>query len=464
MESGRPITSLAAEYHHTAACSEAAGPEDRYVPHLFDLIHPMVYGLAQKNKHDSVSKTYLSPEAVDSSHIIGQGASFIASRQFFIEDGLANNAENLLEDGVGSGWTVMIEEQKPPKKEYVVFKAANVKFQENGRPIPEHQRAFESVLTELHALLQPRLVSHPNIIDLLDLSWGSNPYNIKHKLPVLVVEYAEYGTLANLQKSNPNLSPDEKRLLCLDVALGLKALHECDIVHGDIKPENILVFSHKSRRFIAKLADFGFSVLRPRQDFDISIGGTRTWRAPETDKPIPAQLLPLTDIFSLGLLVWSVAVNGMDPFDIILQPLSQDQKYSEIDRLKKEDKLLNVSKFTSWANKWLAMDKNVGGLSADSCVATDNKTVDIKMSQEIYQEGQCNDILETIHQSLMLSLEQSSFYLGLDSVFQKSLSSDPMARDLDSIIDILRKEDVDIEMYVALLLIVHLAFVALLTR
>lgn len=443
MESGRPVTSLAAEYHHTVSCSEATSSEGEYVPHLFDLMHAMVYGLRHNSGRNSVPKTYLSSEAVDSSHIIGQGASFIASRQPVIENEEADVPGRLLDNG----WTIRIEEPKPPKKKYVVYKAANVKFKENGRPIPEHKRAFESVLTELHALLQPRLESHPNIIDLLDLTWGSNPYNIKHKLPVLVVEHADHGTLANLQQSNPNLSADEKRLLCLDVALGLKALHDCEIVHGDIKPENILVFAHKSRRFIAKLADFGFSVLRPGQSLGISIGGTRTWRAPETDKPIPTQLLPLTDIFSFGLLVWSVAVNGMDPFAIILPPLSQDEKYKAIDRLKKEDGLLTASKFNTWASRWLAIDNNEQGSLPDRRIASnDEKEAEIATPQEAYQVGQPNSTPENIHQPSTLSLEQSSFYYGLDSVFQKSLSTDPMTRDLDSTIDILRKEDADIQM------------------
>ena len=54
---------------------------------------------------------------------------------------------------------------------------------------------------------------------------------------------------------------DLKHLLCLDIARGLSSLHQAGLVHGDVKAENVLVCSSPSRRYLAKISDFGFSVV-----------------------------------------------------------------------------------------------------------------------------------------------------------------------------------------------------------
>ncbi|KAI0802187.1 ankyrin [Xylaria sp. FL0064] len=53
------------------------------------------------------------------------------------------------------------------------------------------------------------------------------------------------------------------RELALDVASGLRVLHDNKIIHGDLKPDNVLVFDvlHGERHQMAKLADFGESIL-----------------------------------------------------------------------------------------------------------------------------------------------------------------------------------------------------------
>lgn len=54
-----------------------------------------------------------------------------------------------------------------------------------------------------------------------------------------------------------------KIILAGDVASGLNALHQCDIVHGDLKLENIVVLQSWDRPSgtIAKLCDFGHSII-----------------------------------------------------------------------------------------------------------------------------------------------------------------------------------------------------------
>ena len=44
------------------------------------------------------------------------------------------------------------------------------------------------------------------------------------------------------------------------MAAGLEALHACEIVHGDFKLDNVLIFKHPDRGFLAKLSNFSHSI------------------------------------------------------------------------------------------------------------------------------------------------------------------------------------------------------------
>ena len=99
------------------------------------------------------------------------------------------------------------------------------------------------------------------------------------------LEYAEYGTLDTLQE-DIYVGPELSRILLLDVAQGLQALHDCNIIHGDVKSENVLVCRHHQRKYVARLSDFGLSVINPdasKHDHRLP-GKTCLWSAPETDK------------------------------------------------------------------------------------------------------------------------------------------------------------------------------------
>lgn len=193
-----------------------------------------------------------------------------------------------------------------PSLSHIVYKTARVAFTPTGEPISRGDRkAMSSALMELYALVHPPLLQHPNIVNFLGLAWGSNPFEPTHRLPIVVVEYAEHGTLADLQEKI-FLPSTVRQNLCLDVALGLDILHRCGIVHGDVKSENVLIFTHPERQYVAKVADFGYSVVAGAADLMINVGGTRPWKAPEANIPVSKAQSKLTDVYSFGLLVWRV--------------------------------------------------------------------------------------------------------------------------------------------------------------
>jgi serine/threonine protein kinase len=153
-----------------------------------------------------------------------------------------------------------------------------------------------------------------NIIGLLGLDFQEDYDNFKVAWPVLLMEYAEYGTLDTFQQ-DINLEPVLIRRLLLDIALGLRALHDSNIIHGDMKSENVLICGHDRRKYVAKLSDFGFALINPTLDEKHQLPGcTRLWSAPESGNQLAVEGLQRIDVFSFGLTVWRVILNCPDPF------------------------------------------------------------------------------------------------------------------------------------------------------
>lgn len=182
---------------------------------------------------------------------------------------------------------------------------------------PGAKRQLRNMHLEILALGHKKLRRHRNIVKLL--SW-SRDLNDWHFTPMLVLELALDNLASFLERidsdGNQNiLSWGLKHMLCLDIAAGLDALHENGIVHGDLKTQNVLVFNDDSQAgYVAKLADFGLAVAETGEDNEHAddIGGTEGWWAPEVQQylangvtKIKSTLLPKTDCYSLGLVIFS---------------------------------------------------------------------------------------------------------------------------------------------------------------
>jgi len=171
-------------------------------------------------------------------------------------------------------------------------------------------------LFELRALLHEPLRYHPNLVRLLGIQWGLSALS-DSCYPVLIMEYASFGTLDALQGSVEPLSFGVKQKLCYDVGRGLSALHSSGIVHGDIKHENVLVFPSRDPvlglPYTAKLGDFGGAVMDMTPE-DFRRVETWTWpfQAPEvTDgRALTRPEMMSTDVYSFGLLVWRTFTDG----------------------------------------------------------------------------------------------------------------------------------------------------------
>ena len=116
---------------------------------------------------------------------------------------------------------------------------------------------------------------------------------------------------------------DEARAkeLVFEIAQGLKYLHNNDIIHRDIKLQNILM-SNVSKNAVPIITDFGFAMNLKNKDHTCTdICGTQGYMAPELLNRTPYSLL--VDIFSLGVLLFALVSSRM-PFPYFQEKLTEE--------------------------------------------------------------------------------------------------------------------------------------------
>jgi serine/threonine-protein kinase len=149
-------------------------------------------------------------------------------------------------------------------------------------------------------LLLARSVSHPNVCRVHDLA--TSQYG-----PILVMEHITGQTLhthIRRKKAQGGYTADEFRRVAHDVASGVAAIHLQGLVHGDLKPGNVMVTTNQDGSFgKAIVLDFGFakeraraSARRPGAPPD---GGTPNYMSPERIRSGGAS--PEDDGYALGL-------------------------------------------------------------------------------------------------------------------------------------------------------------------
>ena len=145
-------------------------------------------------------------------------------------------------------------------------------------------------------------VNHTNIVTVFDLSGeGADRW--------LVMEYVPGKSLAALLAGNGPLPPHQVAYLGAQIASALQAVHTAGVVHGDVKPANILITDTGT----AKLTDFGISQAIYTQetltDTD-PIPGTPAYQAPEVRRR--GRLTAASDMYSLGATLFT-ALQGAPP-------------------------------------------------------------------------------------------------------------------------------------------------------
>jgi len=157
---------------------------------------------------------------------------------------------------------------------------------------------------------------HPNILPVLDYGKGSKSF--------IVYPLCLSGTLRDVINER-EFEPFDKALPILkQVAAAIDYAHSSGIIHGDIKPENILF---KSDRSTPMLGDFGMSkhfphIERIQTIRDATGAGSSAYLSPEQLNE--AKQSPLSDIYTFGIVSYEL-LTGRLPFDIEAPPFKQMQ-------------------------------------------------------------------------------------------------------------------------------------------
>lgn len=155
-----------------------------------------------------------------------------------------------------------------------------------------------------HFLREARVVgklSHPSIINVHDMGIEESSHT-----PYLVMEYVEGQPLDKIIAKGSVPYPTACEYAG-HVALALAVAHRRAVIHGDIKPANILITTENR----VKLTDFGMARLASHHGNDFSVRGTPAYWCPE-------QILgraqdARSDIFSLGVVLYEMLA-GVNPF------------------------------------------------------------------------------------------------------------------------------------------------------
>lgn len=126
----------------------------------------------------------------------------------------------------------------------------------------------------------------------------------------IVQKYVEGSTLRDVLRNHP-LSPLAAVALMREIAIGLAPAHAMDILHRDLKPDNILIESTGK----VWIADFGLAISEDEQFAqDRELAGTPPYMSPEQIKGRVGFLDPRSDIWALGVVFYEV-LSGKLPFN-----------------------------------------------------------------------------------------------------------------------------------------------------
>ena len=168
------------------------------------------------------------------------------------------------------------------------------------RPELAHNEKFrQRFQTESHAIAK---LNHPNIVGVFDVSHSEN-------IEYIVMELLDGVTLKQYLREHGPLDVRKALDFSMQIASALSHAHSKEIVHRDIKPQNIVVVGEDT----VKVADFGIADLQSEMpNVENEAIGSVHYISPEQARGLPVD--ERSDIYSLGIVMYEM-VSGTLPFD-----------------------------------------------------------------------------------------------------------------------------------------------------
>ncbi|KAE9621502.1 putative protein kinase TKL-Pl-6 family [Lupinus albus] len=156
------------------------------------------------------------------------------------------------------------------------------------------------ILSKLH---------HPNVVAF---------YGVVQNGPggtmATVTEFMVDGSLRHvLLRKDRYLDRRKRLIIAMDAAFGMEYLHSKNIVHFDLKCDNLLVNLKDPLRPICKVGDFGLSKIKRNTLVSGGVRGTLPWMAPELLNGSSNKVSEKVDVFSFGIVLWEI-LTGEEPY------------------------------------------------------------------------------------------------------------------------------------------------------
>ena len=212
-----------------------------------------------------------------------------------------------------------------------LYKPSKMKVAAKGIKVGNQGRWYEDriVMAQEEGETMKR-VSHPNIVKLYE-------YCLYKDTVWLLIEFCSLGDLDKYLETNPELSFKNRIQIMREAGAAIYHLHNHSpqIIHRDIKPQNILM-TYIGGKHVAKLSDFGYAKLydhslsQSGSPFYTSMKGTSRYMAPEFFLYEEGELAysASVDVFSLGLVFF--AIKEYSPNNMLTFPVSGKSFIPEI--------------------------------------------------------------------------------------------------------------------------------------
>lgn len=195
-------------------------------------------------------------------------------------------------DKIGSGGMSDVYKAKDHKlNRFVAIKFLKQEYCEDKSFIAKFQIEAQSAAALLH----------PNVVSVYDVNETDGIYYI-------VMEYVDGITLKRYIDKNGRLPIKEATSIAIQIGQGIEAAHNANIIHRDIKPQNVLI----SREGKIKVTDFGIARTTTANTMSQDILGSVHYISPEQARG--GQVDERSDIYSFGIVFYEM-VTGQLPFD-----------------------------------------------------------------------------------------------------------------------------------------------------
>jgi serine/threonine-protein kinase len=182
------------------------------------------------------------------------------------------------------------------------------------REIASDSDQLERFRREARSIAQ---LNHPNVVSVIDA--GEEPLPEEERAadghdgaagtPYIVLEFVDGETLKGVIRRGGPLEIPQALAYAIEIARALGAAHECQIVHRDVKPHNILIDPEGG----AKITDFGIARSLSEEGLTMAgrVLGTTDYVSPE--QALGQPVTPQSDLYSLGIVLYEM-LTGDVPF------------------------------------------------------------------------------------------------------------------------------------------------------